>query len=98
MSPELITAILGAGGIMAILPKLIDGVAAWRTGRAAEEKQHNQSLVQRMATAEARAEIEAAMRRDWQEYAGRLRVLLIELGVLSADLPPRPDRDDTKLF
>ena len=98
MSPELITAILGAGGIAAILPKLIDGVVAWRSGHAAEEKANNQSLVQRMATAEQRAEFEAALRREWQEYAGRLRVRLIDLGVPLADLPPRPDRDDTKLF
>lgn len=97
MTPELITAILGAGGVAAILPKIIDGIAAWRTGRAAEEKAQNISLVQRMATAEARAEFEAALRREWQEYAGRLRVLLIDAGVLAADLPPRPDRDETKI-
>lgn len=97
MTPELITALLGTGGLALIIPKIIDGLKAWRSGRAVEEKTKNKSLVQRLAEAEAktavetkRADTEAKRRRAMEEYAGGLRVQLIGAGIPGNDLPPWP--------
>ncbi|MHA7292632.1 hypothetical protein [Arthrobacter sp. HLT1-21] len=97
MTPELITALLGTGGLALIVPKIIDGLKAWRSGRAAEEKTKNKSLVERLAAAESkvdaetkRADGEAKRRRATEEYAGGLRVQLIGAGIPAADLPPWP--------
>jgi hypothetical protein len=93
MTPELITAIIGVGGLAAIIPKLIDGLIAWRSGRAAMEKNRNQSVLERLTEAERRAENEADYRRLLEDYAGQLRVLLIGLGVTLHRLPPWPVRN-----
>lgn len=98
MTPELITAILGAGGLAAILPKVIDGLRAWYSGRTVEEKTKNQSLVQRLADAEkksdeaeARLEDEIRIRQNMSEYAATLRRTMIdEYGVPASKLPPWP--------
>ncbi|WPM94271.1 hypothetical protein VB1_CDS0022 [Arthrobacter phage Marchesin] len=95
MTPELLTAILGAGGLAAIVPKLIDGLKAWRSGRALEEKDKNKGLVDRLAAAEARLEAEILWRRAHEEYASTLRRILIEVyGVPSDRLPPWPVRSN----
>jgi hypothetical protein len=96
MTPELITAIIGVGGLAAIIPKLIDGLAAWRSGRANAEKAKNRSLLERLADAEKRSENEADFRRALEEYAGRLRLLLIEAGFDIRQLPPWPVRQTRK--
>lgn len=91
MSPELLTAILGAGGLAAIVPKLIDGLKAWRSGRALEEKDKNKGLVDRLSVAETRLEAEIVWRRANEEYAATLRRILIEVyGVPAESLPPWP--------
>lgn len=95
MSPELITAIVGVGGLAAIIPKIVEGVAAYRSGRAVSEKGRNQSLLARVGTADRRAENEADFRRKLEEYAGALRLMLIELGVPAHKLPPWPVRKDS---
>lgn len=92
MTPEMFTAIMGAGGLAAILPKIIDGFSAWISGRAAVEKGKNQTLIQRLEHAELRAENEAEHRRHLEEYAGALRLLLITAGIASDKLPPWPER------
>jgi hypothetical protein len=92
MTPELITAIIGVGGLAAIIPKLIDGWIAWRSGRARTEKYRNQSILERLADAEKRAENEADFRRALEEYAGHLRILLIGAGVTVERLPIWPVR------
>lgn len=92
MTPELITAIIGVGGLAAIIPKIIDGLAAWRSGRATAEKQKNRNLLERLADAEKRSENEADFRRALEEYAGTLRLLLIEAGFDIRQLPPWPVR------
>lgn len=93
MTPEMFTAILGAGGIAAIIPKIIDGFSAWISGKAQEEKGKNQSLIQRLEKAELRAEDEAGYRRALEEYAGALRLLLVTAGLATESLPPWPPRD-----
>lgn len=95
MTPELITAILGVGGLAAIVPKVIDGFAAWRSGRAATEKNQNRTLLERLADADKRAENEADFRRSLEEYAGALRLLLIQAGYTLHRLPPWPVRGTT---
>lgn len=93
MSPELLTAILGAGGLAAIVPKLIDGLKAWRSGRAVAEKEKNKGLVDRLSAAETRLEAEIVWRRANEEYAASLRRILIEVYGVPADrLPPWPIR------
>jgi len=92
VTPELITAILGVGGLGVALPKIIDGLRAWRSGRADEEKVNNQSLIKRLIEAEGRAEREAVFRRAIEEYAAALRVLLVQLGHPADKLPPWPVR------
>jgi hypothetical protein len=92
MTPELITAIIGVGGLAAIIPKVVDGLTAWLSGRATTEKARNQTLLQRLAAAERRAENEADFRRALEEYAGVLRLLLVNSGYAVASIPPWPAR------
>jgi hypothetical protein len=92
VTPELLTAILGVGGLAAIVPKLLEGLIAWRSGRAVAEKGRNRSILQRLADAETRAEAEADFRRMVEEYASQLRVMLVGLGVPADKLPPWPAR------
>jgi hypothetical protein len=100
MTPETITAIatavLGVGGLAGIMPKVIEGITAWRSGRAASEKGRNQTLLARLAAAETRAETEAEFRRIIEEYAGRLRLMLIHAGVTEDRIPPWPVRNLSK--
>lgn len=92
MTPELITALLGVGGLGLIIPKVIEGVTAWLSGRAKTEKARNQTLLQRLAAAERRAENEADFRRSLEEYAGALRLLLVNSGTPAGSLPAWPVR------
>lgn len=92
LTPELITAILGVGGIAAILPKLIEGIQALNSGRAVTEKRKNQSILERLADSEVRAQAEADFRRALEEYAGALRLMLINAGIAPHRIPPWPVR------
>lgn len=92
MDPALVTAILGVGGVAAIMPKVIDGLIAWRNGRALSEKRQNQSILERLAEADKRAENEADFRRALEEYAGVLRLLLVQAGMAIERIPPWPIR------
>jgi hypothetical protein len=94
MTPELLTAILGAGGLSVIVPKLIDGIRAWRSGRAQAEKEKNRGLANRLVGAEVRADYEAAWRRILQDHVATLRVLLIGQGIPAESLPPWPEPPD----
>lgn len=96
MTPEIIMAILGAGGLAAVVPKVIDGFAALRSGRAAEEKQQNQSLLTRVINAERRFDLEADFRRSIEEWASGLVYLLKQIGVPEDKIPPKPTRKDTR--
>ena len=89
MSPEMWTAIIGVGGFSVIVPKLIDGLIAWRTGRAQTEKAQNQYILDRLAESERRSEQEAKWRRALEEYAGVLRLLLVQAGAADK-VPPWP--------
>jgi hypothetical protein len=93
MTPELITAIIGAIGLPVIVPKLIDGLRARRSGRALEEKEKNRWIVRRLAKTEAGWESEILYRRAVEEYGSTLRRLLIEdYGADAEKLPPWPVR------
>jgi hypothetical protein len=96
MTPELLTAILGVGGLAAIVPKIIDGVSAWLSGRAKTEKARNQTVLSRLSAADRRAENEAEFRRVLEEYAGQLRLMLVNAGVPASALPPWPVREHTR--
>ena len=96
MTPEMWTAIIGVGGFSVIIPKLIDGLIAWRTGRAQTEKAQNQSILDRLAESEKRSELEAKWRRALEEYAGILRLMLVQAGVPQHKVPPWPNKDDPK--
>jgi hypothetical protein len=92
VTPELMTAMLGVGGLAAIIPLLIDGLKAWRSGRAQSEKTKNRSILERLADAETRAENEADFRRALEDYAGVLRVMLVQAGIALHRLPGWPVR------
>lgn len=92
MTPEMLTAILGVGGLAAILPKLFEGLAAWRSGRAAAEKGNNRTILERLTSAERRAEAEAEFRRMLEDYASSLRVMLISSGIPADKIPSWPVR------
>jgi hypothetical protein len=96
MTPEMWTAIIGVGGFSVIIPKLIDGILAWRTGRAQTEKAQNQSILDRLAESEKRSQAEAGWRRALEEYAGVLRLLLVQAGVALHNVPPWPEKSDPK--
>jgi hypothetical protein len=89
---QLIVAVLGIGGIGAITPKIIDGLTAWRTGKAQREKANNRTALSRLVAETERADREAAFRRKLEEYASGLRRMLIQLGVPEDKLPPWPQR------
>jgi hypothetical protein len=88
----MLTAILGVGGLAAIVPKVIDGLRAWRSGRAVAERTRNRSLLERLIDAERRAEAEADFRRLLEEYAGVLRLMLVNSGTPASTIPPWPVR------
>jgi hypothetical protein len=94
MTPEMWTAIIGVGGFSVIIPKLIDGIVAWRTGRAQTEKAQNQSILDRLTESEKRSQAEAEFRRALEEYAGKLRLLLVNAGIAMHKIPPWPIRGD----
>lgn len=97
MTPELLTAIIGVGGLGAILPKVIDAFGAWRSGRMREEKEKNRGIVSRLAAAESGLEREIIYRRVVEESLAAHRHLLIEVyGVPVEKLPPWPVRRVTK--
>jgi hypothetical protein len=96
MTPEMITALVGVGGLGLIIPKVIDGLSAWLSGRAKAEKEKNQSVLSKLSAADRRAEAEAEFRRALEEYAGRLRLLLVNSGVPVDAIPPWPERDHNR--
>lgn len=96
MTPEMWTAIIGVGGFSVIIPKLIDGLIAWRTGRAQTEKAQNQSILDRLSESERRSETETKWRRALEEYAGILRLMLVQAGVPQHKVPAWPDKGDPK--
>lgn len=98
---QLITLLIGTGGIGALMKVAADGLRAWRTGRAAAEQHRNRTLLERVADAERRADdaegeadAESAYRRILQEYASTLRRLLIDCGFPEGRIPPWPERPE----
>ena len=93
MTPaEVATAVVLALGGATIIPKLVDGIRAWKTGRAKEEKLENRTALGRLADAERRRDDEANFRRRLEEYASSLRRMLLELGVPENKIPEWPTR------
>lgn len=97
MDPALATVIAAALGGTSVLGYAVQGIVKWRTGRAAEERRENKSIVDRADRAERLADWESAARRLMQELAGRERHKLLEAGlpiekwpVLEEELGPRP--------
>ena len=96
---ELITVLIGTGGIGALMKVGADGLRAWRTGHAQAERNRNRTLMDRVVAAERRADdaecdadAEAAYRRIIQEYASQLRRLLMECGTPAERIPEWPER------
>lgn len=86
MNPETLIAILGVGGLGVLIPKTIDGLRAWQSGRAADEKAANR-------TALGQLESELTFRRRLQEHISYLRRLLIDMGYPEDRLPALPTRE-----
>jgi hypothetical protein len=96
MTPEMITALIGVGGLAAIIPKVIDGLSAWISGRAKTEKARNQGVLSKLSAADRRAESEAEFRRVIEEYAAALRLMLVNAGVPPEKIPPWPIREHNR--
>lgn len=97
MTPEQWAAIIAAAGLPLILSKVVDGIAAWRSGRAADERRRNSEAASRIARTEtALAECrrildgESTYRRLLAEHAHHLRSLLLDAGWSPSDLPEWP--------
>lgn len=93
MTPEMATAIIVALGGASLVPKIFDGIIAWRTGKAAAEKNKNRSALGRLVEAEERADDEAEYARAMERFAARLERMLIQLGVPEDKMPAWPTRD-----
>lgn len=93
MTPEMVIAVLGAGGLSVIVPKVIDGIRAWQSGRADEEKAQNRTALGRLATAEQQLDDEANFRRRIEDWAGELVYMLKQIGVPVDQIPKKPARE-----
>ena len=90
MTPELATAIiLGLGGPL-VIPKIADAIKTIRSGEAAREKRRNRSALDLLDS-------ESSYRRRIEEYASRLRRMLIDLGVPEEKLPQWPERNPRRV-
>jgi transcription initiation factor TFIIIB Brf1 subunit/transcription initiation factor TFIIB len=83
---------LGAGGLAAVVPKIIDGIRAARSGKAREEKAENRTALGRLVAAQRELDSEASYRREVENFAGLLERMLIQLGVPRDKLPAWPVR------
>jgi hypothetical protein len=92
MIPAVFQALVWAGGLAAVVPKIIDGVRAARSGKAREEKAENRTALGRLVEAERERDDEAEFRREVENFAGRLHRMLIQLGVPEDKLPLWPVR------
>lgn len=104
---QLIVALLGSGGVGAVILAGTNGVVKWLNGSYGRQRGKSADLVKqrddayaRAQAAEMRADLaderadgEARRRRQMAEYASELRRLLIENGQQTTDLPPFPPRD-----
>lgn len=88
MDPEILVALLGAGGGGAVLLALINGLIKWVSGASARERAKNTDLIsQRTSAIEERDAAERERdeadkeRRHANEYASILRRQLIEHGI-----------------
>lgn len=85
---QVLIALLTSAGIGAAIVEFVKGVIKWLSGGATREKERNTSLIsQRRHAIEERDEAnergdrEAARRRKADEYASKLRRMLIENGI-----------------
>lgn len=90
----IVAAVLGAGGLGALLREAVSAVRKVMAGMAARESSRKRDIVQqrdaaaqREARAWAQVDREAAKRRQVQDYAAALRRQLIEAGVTPLDEP-----------
>ena len=89
MDPTLIAAILGAGGLTVLVPQLITGIRGMIDGHHAQEKAENvDALAQRDKAIRERDRADRC-RRVFEDYASRVRRIVIEHG-LGHLLPPWP--------
>ena len=91
---EIIVAIGGLSGLMLATPPILKEFRAWRSGRALAEKQRNRGALGRIADLEDDLEEERTFRFMLQEYAGKLRLLLGQMGYPEDKLPAWPVRPE----
>ncbi len=97
-----LVAILGSGGIGAVVTSIVNSVQMARKGIAGKEDQRRDDLVKQRdlawaratqaeadaAAEEARADRERVARIRWMEHAARLRLQLLKMGVEPTDTAP----------
>ncbi|WNO28737.1 hypothetical protein SEA_FLAMETHROWER_22 [Microbacterium phage FlameThrower] len=98
----ILVAVLGSGGLGAVITAIVNSVQMARKGVAAHEDQRREDIVKQRDLAwaraaqaehdadeeEARADRERIARIRWQEHAARLRLQLIKAGIEPADTAP----------
>lgn len=100
MDPQLLAAILGAGGGGAVLLALVNGVIKWLSGASHREREKNTDLnaqrheaVKRADDAERELDLEKKRRREAEEHVAILQRQLLLAGYwpLSKDGVPQID-------
>lgn len=76
----LVVAILGSAGLGGFLREIVSGISKLRSGISAKESVRKRDLVGERDYEFDRAEAEARNRRRIEEYAAKLRRLLVEQG------------------
>ena len=98
----ILVAVLGSGGLGAVITSIVTSVQMARKGMAAHEDQRRDDIIKQRDAAwaraakaeleadaeEARADRERASRIEWQEHAARLRLQLIRAGIEPASTAP----------
>lgn len=90
IDPATIVAIISALGLREAVAKGIEHRAKYRSGKAGRERSRIAELETGRREAERDRDRQAAWRRILQEYASRLRSMLIERGVSPGEIPPFP--------
>ena len=98
----ILVAVLGSGGLGAVITAVVNSIQMARKGVAAHEDQRRDDIIKQRDAAwaraavaereadaeEARADRERAARIDWQEHAARLRLQLIRAGIEPTSTAP----------
>lgn len=104
MDPAIVAlavAVLGTGGLTAVITAIIQSIRAARRGVAVREDHRASDIIKARDQAEAiadeaerRADAERLLRIKWQEHAARQRMRLINAGLEPDPWPDDPNKEN----